>query len=246
MDTTPLTSRSRLGYGLLLALVAGGGMAIPASHAQSGQAPAVEGRAMVAAPESRGEAGQAIDAALAAALIGAVSGQFDERGVEVKLDRVATDALNLIDLAVDGEGRIRLGDDPEWLPVRVQAVYDSTALSVEQPRITIGSDAPGQALAAGSPLGRSLQQLATERLRREFSQQPADLHLDKISRTAAGARYARIDATGTARFDEGAAPVSVHGLYDTRTGRWLRIAYELAGNAVGAGLDDGDMAAAAP
>lgn len=222
----------------------------PATQARSAQTPpAVEGRATGEAPESRVEAGQAIDAALAAALIGAVASQFDERGVEVKLDHVRTAPVNLVDLSVDGEGRLRLGQDDEWLPVRVHGVYDSVALSVEQPRIVIGGDAPGQTLAVASPVGRSLEQLAGERLRREFAQQPAELHLDQVVQRSAGARYARVDATGTARFDEGAAPVTVQGLYDTRTGRWLRIAYELSGNAGDApdgALPPGDVAPSAP
>ncbi len=240
-----LAPRIVLGLAIVAAVV---GTAGTATHAQARKAPpaAVEGKATGEAPESRAEAGQAIDAALAAALIGAVAGQFDERGVEVKLDRVHSDPLNLVDMKVEGEGRLRIGEHAEWLPVRVQGVYDSVALSVEQPRITIGNDAPGEDVAATSPIGRSLQQLAGERLRREFAQQPADLHLDKVTRNSAGTRYARIDATGTARFDEGAAPVTVHGLYDTRTGRWLRIAYELTADAGGAGGEPGDLAAAAP
>ncbi len=238
-----LAPRIALGLAIATAVI---GSAGNATHAQARSVPAVEGRATLEAPESRVEAGQAIDAALAAALIGAVSGQFHERGVEVKLDRVQSEPVNLIDLSVQGEGRVRIGDHVEWLPVRVQGVYDSVALSMEQPRIVIGDDTPGEEMLATSPIGRSLQQLAGERLQREFAQQPADLYLDKVTRSSAGTRYARIDGTGTARFDVGATPVSVHGLYDTRTGRWLRIAYELAADAGAAGGEPGDLAAAAP
>ena len=55
---------------------------------------AIEGRALDAAPESRVEAAQTIDAAVAAALIGAISTQFGERKVEVKLDRMQVDPAN--------------------------------------------------------------------------------------------------------------------------------------------------------
>lgn len=228
MKTRALLARTFPGICLVIAL---GAVAQPTGSAQVRPAPVVEGHAIGRAPESRGEAAQAIDAALAAALIGAVAAQFDERGVEVKLERVLADPENLVDIRVDGQGRMRIGDQPEWLPVRVQGLYDSVALSVDQPRITIGGDAPGEELAATSPVGRSLQQLAGERLQREFVQQPVALRLDTLTRSSAGSRYARVDARGTARFDDGTAPVSVHGLYDVRTGRWLRIAYELAGNA---------------
>lgn len=221
---------------LIAALLLGAPAAMQATHAQT-QAPApapVEGRASAKAPESRVEAAQAVDAALAAALIGSISGQFDERGVEVKLDHVRTEPLNLVDLDVQGEGRLRLGSEGEWLPLRFHGLYDGVALSMEQPRITIGADGKGDELPASSVIGVSLQKAAQARLQREFAQQPATLQLDRVTRIGAGTHLARVEASGSARFDEGATPVTVDGLYDTRDGRWLRVVYELSGTTAGA------------
>src|SRR5688500_19069076 len=90
---------------------------------------AIEGRALDAAPESRVEAAQTIDAAVAAALIGAISTQFGERKVEVKLDRMQVDPANLIDLILSGEGRVRIGVDDDWLAVRFEVLCGNRAAS---------------------------------------------------------------------------------------------------------------------
>ena len=62
-----------------------------ASHATATGAAQVEihGRAIGPAPQSRVEGDMAMDDAVAAAVIGAVSGEFGERRVEVKLDSVS-------------------------------------------------------------------------------------------------------------------------------------------------------------
>jgi hypothetical protein len=196
------------------------------------KAPApVEGRALDATPDSRAEAAQAVDAALAAALIGALSTQFGERKVEVRLDRVQTDPVNLIDLGVEGEARVRLGDDDDWLPVRFRGLYDGVAATFAQPQLTIGDDGPGTQLPLSSPIAAALRTESMARLKREFAYQRVDLRLDRVMRREAGKRYARIEGTGAASIDAGAAPFSVHALYDLRTGQWVRVVYELTGNA---------------
>lgn len=201
--------------------------------AQSVPAPrAVQGQALDAAPESRAEADQSIDAALAAALIGAISNQFGERKVEVKLDRVATEPLNLIDLRVTGAGRLRIGDDDEWLPLRFAALYDSVAATVAQPRLTLGDDGTSEEIALESAMGLALRQRVVEQLAQEFAQQPAQLHLDRITQVAAGKRYARIEAVGAVDFDgQGKSLAQVSALYDRSARQWLRVGYELVGSA---------------
>ena len=214
----------------LAAALMGALMAMQATaQSPAAQSPrAIEGQALDTAPDSRAEAAQAIDAALAAALIGAISSQFGERQVEVKLDRVATDPVNLIDLGVSGEGRLRIGDAAEWLPVRFTGLYDSVEASVVQPQLTIGQDVTGETVALASPIARGLQREAASQLQQEFANQHAELRLDKVDQVAAGSRYLRVEGVGAARFDEGTAPVDVHGLYDRQTKQWLRVAYELA------------------
>lgn len=207
-------------------------------QAQTTAAPArVEGRALQGAPESRGEAAQSIDDALAAALIGSVSGQFGARKVEVKLDKLETEPLNLIDLRVRGEGRLRIGGDEEWLPMTFGALYDSVAATVAQPRLTVGGTGEASDVSPSSALGRGLAQQASQRLGDEFVQQPARLHLDKITQLQAGKRYVRLEGVGSVDFDaQGSSVAVVHGLYDSSRDEWLQVGYEL-----GAG-----MAQAAP
>lgn len=221
------------GFPLLLvsALVAGSDFQ-PRSEPR--RAPAVEGRALDATPESRVEAAQGIDAAVAAALIGAIVAQFAERKVEVKLDRLRTDPVSLVDLAVTGDGRLRIGDDEEWLPLRFEALYDSVTASVVQPRLTVGGDGAGEVIAVGSSLGRQLQARVTDRLHQEFIDQPARLRLDRITQVAAGRRYARLDGVGAVDFaGEGSSVARVRALYDRGRQEWLQVAYELGATAGG-------------
>lgn len=229
--TKPISAVAPLA--LLAVVVASGALLMhPRNlHAQSGSSaplPAVQGRALDTRPESRIEAAQAIDDALAAALIGAISGQFGERKVEVKLDRVETEPVNLIDLKVAGDGRLRIGDDGEWLPLRFGAVYDSVAATVAQPRLTIGDDGEGHDLALSSPLARGLQEQVALRVKDEFAQQPALLRLDRIRELPAGARYARLEGVGAVDFaEQGSSVASVRALYDRAKGEWVQVGYEL-------------------
>jgi len=205
--------------------------AIIALHAlqATAQAPrALQGQALDERPESRVEATQSIDAALAAALIGAISRQFDERKVAVKLDRVETGPLNLVDLRVEGDGRLRIGDDEEWLPLRFSATYDGVEATVVQPRLTIGDDGEGEEVAIASPLAAELHQQVAAGLRREFAQQSARLHIDRIRRLPAGRRYERLEGVGTVDFDEqGSSVATIRALYDRSRHEWLQVGYEL-------------------
>ena len=213
--------------GLLLAagaLAPAGGVRAQTAAA----APQVEGRALEGAPESRGEAAQSIDSAVAAALIGAISGQFGERKVEVKLDKLETEPLNLIDLRVKGDGRLRIGDDPEWLPMSFGATYDSVAASVAEPRLTVGGDGETAEVSPASQLGRDLVRQASVRLHDEFAQQPARLQLDRITQLSAGKRYVRLEGVGAVDFDaQGSSLAVVHALYDSSRDEWLQVGYEL-------------------
>ena len=210
---------------LLSALVAGGNLQ---PQSEPSRVREVEGKALDARPESRAEAAQSIDAAVAAALIGAIATQFGERKVEVKLDHLKSDPVSLVDLEVAGDGRLRIGDDDEWLPFRFEALYDSVAATVAQPRLTIGSDGSGEAVAVASSLGREFQARVADRLQQEFVGQPARLRLDRITRVAAGRRYARLEGVGAVDFaKEGSSVAQVRALYDSNRQEWLQVAYEL-------------------
>ncbi len=220
MDRSVLVIAILLGCGLVV------GMPV------SARTEAVVARSLDHAPESRREGNQALDAAIAASLIGAISGQFDERTVEIKLDRVDLAPAGIIQRDVSGRGRLMLGNDNTWIPFRFSALYDTGQESVGFPNLTIGEDAPGQVVTIGSPVASRLRIEVDRRLHQEFSGQPAAFSLDAVRLLPAGNHYARLEASGIVDFGkEGATPVGVQALYDKRNGHWLRVNYELGATA---------------
>lgn len=191
----------------------------------------VRAQALYPAAQSRAEGDEAMDGAVAAAVIGAVSTEFGERRVEVKLDRVAVQPASLRDRNVSGEGRIRIGDEAgdesRWIRFQFHALYDTRAASVSAPALVLG-DHSRATVALDSPIARALGNRVDAALGDEFSHQPAQMVIDQVTTAPIGSRYLRVEALGTADFaDEGSAGAQVHALYDRRTGQWLRLVYEL-------------------
>ena len=213
---------------LSLMLLAGAGLVASAAPS-GGQAPqAIVAKALDATPESRMEGDQAIDAAVAAALIGAISSEFDERRVEVKLDRVEVAPAGFVQRDVRGTGRLMIGSDEDWIPFRFAALYDTALSSVDYPALTLGSTGSSQAIAADAGLARRLVNEVDRRLDVEFAEQPVQLTLDSVRLLPAGKHYLRLDANGIADFGaEGSTAAGVQALYDPRNGKWLRVSYEL-------------------
>lgn len=211
------------------------GWALSSSAGIGGAARTVEGKARDASPDSRAEGGAAMEGAIAAAVIGTVVEQFGHRTVEVKLDDMVVSALSLRDRQVDGHGRLRIGNEDEWLPFRYRVLYDTQTTTVDHPRLTLGADGEqGRELTADSPLATALGQRVSERLAAEFSDQRFDFQLDRVSIQESGSRsrYARVSGSGLVDFGrEGAAKAQVEALFDRRKQEWVRIDYEL-GNAV--------------
>jgi hypothetical protein len=192
----------------------------------------VIGTSLRPAPQSRAEGNQAVADATAAALIGAIAGQFAERDVAVKLDKVDVEPAGIIQRDITGQGRLRVGSDAEWIPFRFKALYDTEQASVGYPDLTLGGAEPGHAVPVGSALGRALSAQVDHRLHAEFGSQPSQFAADSIQSVPAGASYVRIDAIGTADFGpEGKTSAGIHALYDPRTQQWLRLTYELGGTA---------------
>lgn len=184
------------------------------------------------APETRAEGREAVDAAVAAAVIGAISGQFGERKVQVKLDRVRSTPNSLIEADVVGEGRLLIGDDDEWLPFRFSGLYDIASATASAPRLVIGGDAPGNALPPDSAMAIQLREQVQSRLHAEFRGQPVRFDLDRADAIETGKRYSRIEATGVANFGrDGLTPADIHALYDRREHAWVRVSYELGSTA---------------
>lgn len=187
------------------------------------------------APQTRAEAREAEDAAVAAAVIGAISGQFGERKVQVKLDDVHSTPNSLLEADVAGEGRLLIGDDDEWLPFRFAGLYDIASATASAPRLLIGGDAPGSQLPRDSAIATQLRGEVQSRLDEEFREQAVRFDLDRADTLDAGKRYSRIEASGIAQFGEhgrdGRTPADIHALYDRRDHAWVRVNYELGSTA---------------
>lgn len=204
---------------------------VEAGDTQAGsgsKAVVVQATAKANAPLSRGEADEALDGAVAAAVIGAVTRDFGEAEVGVKLDSVQVDPASVRDRAVSGEGRLQLGGQDEWIDFRFAATYDTQTATVLHPQLVIGAADEGRELAATSPMSTALDKQVTRELRTEFTGQPVELTFDRVRAVEAGARYVRVEAIGLADFgSEGTTPASAQGLLDTRSGKWIKVAYDL-------------------
>ena len=219
---------TRTSLSLALLLACGIGASALASQAEKPQAAAaVVGQALADKPESRAEAREAIDGAVAAAMIGAISRQFGEQSVEVKLDEVQVLPGNVIERVVRGNGRLQIGDQAEWLDFDFDAVYDTEQASVYYPRLVLGNGG-GKKLATDSSLAQGLAANAERALGEEFAQQSVDVSLDDITVRDAGPRYLQVQATGVAQFEgEGGAQALVTAVYDRQRAQWLQVDYEL-------------------
>lgn len=199
------------------------------SHATQGDARWVQAQARVDDAESRIQGDQAMDAAIAAAVIGAVSTEFGERKVQVTLDEVAVAPVSIRDRTVSGEGRLRIGDDPEWISFQFEVLYDTANASAGVPTLQLGhADPHSEVVALGSALAADLDARVNADLAAEFSSQPVHLVTSRVTASDAGSRYLRVEAIGTAEFaGEGSTPAQIRALYDRAADEWVRVSYEL-------------------
>lgn len=179
-------------------------------------------------PQSRIEGDQAMDGAIAAAVIAGLSRQFGESRVEVRLDSVDVQPASIRDRIVDGHGRLKLGQDRAWIPFRFEALYDTESTAVSHPRLVLGEARPGNEISADSDIARALTERVDTALHDEFSQQPFDLVIDRVVTQGVGDRLVQVRGTGTVDFGpEGATAAQIDALYDPAEARWLRVNYEL-------------------
>lgn len=204
----------------------------PASLQAPQPAPVFLAAALDRTAESRVEGDLAMDDAVAASLVGAITLQFPKHRIEVKLDKVDVAPLSLRDRAVSGEAKVRIGNDDAWLPVAFNALYDTQDAVVTQPHLVFGSDAPASMLPRHSALLEELSEQVNGALASEFGQQAAQMRIEHGSSSPAGTRYLHVQAVGMATFEgEGNADAQVEGLYDHTTGQWLRVSYDLGDSA---------------
>lgn len=193
-------------------------------------------------PESRAEGEEALQNAVAAVVVAAMTEQFANRVISVKLDSAEIEIASLRDRVVSGVGRLQIGFDEDWIGFRYRTLYDTFDGSAGYPQVTLGGHAAGErSIPNDSTLVRDLDLKVVDEMTKEFGGQPVRLQLDTVTTLAAGRRYLRIDAQGIADFGrEGGTPAHVDALYDRREKTWLRISYELGPSV---GLNSGDHVA---
>jgi hypothetical protein len=190
----------------------------------------IRAQSLATPPQSRAEGDEAMDGAVAAAVIGAVAKQFGEHEVAVKLDSVAVAAASVRDRNVSGEGRLQIGGDHEWIPFQFSALYDTVGTTVSYPRLKIGGAPDGQEIAGDSRMSLALTSKVDAALHAEFPQQPVAMVMEHVTTTPVGKRFLQVNGVGTADFGvDGATAAQVEGLFDRQNGRWVRVDYDLGG-----------------
>ena len=168
---------------------------------------------------------QAINDAAAAAVIGALATQLDD-DVQFKLGTIDSSRVSLRDMALDGQGLIRLNDDSAWMPIRFQALYDTDTQTVESPAITFVAEHAGKAL--DKSVARQLDAQVDRQLAAEFTQQPVTFDMETVGVVAGDARYAVVQGNGVADFAaEGRSDIAVQGIYDRHARTWIQVDYQL-------------------
>jgi hypothetical protein len=221
---------NRLGIALLLTVAA---MGATAGVAYSGTQPLlVEGKGVAAVPVDAGltedaRAQQAIDAATAAALIGALQSRFDGYDVQVRLGDVRSERASLRDISLHGEASMRLGNNDAWLPIRFDALYDTTAQAVLSPNIVLGQTLAESKSAKDLPL-KMLQARVDKAMGEEYASNQVDFSLADARVVGDDGVRLVVQGDGVARFDgEERIAVTLQALYDRQSKRWVDSQYAL-------------------
>jgi hypothetical protein len=210
-----------------------GASAIATQTRPTGPVPAIQAKALGSKPQSVSQGREALDSAVAAAVVGALSEQFSGRTVSIKMDKVDVQPSSIRDRIVNGEGRLQIGGDEDWIGFRFRTLYDTALGNASYPELTLGGiSTTEREVPNDSLLVRQLDENVVGLLGKEFGHQAVRLQLDRITTVEAGKRYLRISATGIADFGrEGTTPAQVEALYDRRDSTWLRVNYELGSTA---------------
>lgn len=167
-----------------------------------------------------------IDDATGAAVVASLRSQFDGRDVEFELSGVESERVSQRDLALQGNGRIRIEGSDGWLPVKFQALYDTASGTVLSPALSLDGN---PSVSPETPTA-GLDAAVAAALHEEFASQDVAFELDSAWRTGGSERFAVVDGTGTARFaGEGDASVQLQAVYDLVDERWIHVGYALGG-----------------
>lgn len=219
-----------LSLGIVSVLAAGSLLAGTNASPVSVTAPirTVTAAAANTSPATREQAVDAMDAAVAAAVIGSVSSQFHAFDVQVQIDGMRVLPSSIQDRQVTGAGRLQIGGDAEWIPFQFAALYDTANTEVTHPKLTLGG-AGATNVSPRSPVAKAFNGQISQALATEFSGQAVHWSLDHATSTGKG-RFVRIEGGGTADFGaDGRTRAHVEGMLDTTTGSWARVHYELGG-----------------
>lgn len=219
---------NRFGIAVMLAIIAMG-----ASAGHSSDKPLLmEGKGVAAVAGNAGlsedaRAQQAIDAATAAALIGALQSRFDGYNVQLRLGDMRSERVSLRDIALNGEASMRLGDKDAWLPIRFEALYDTSEQTVLSPNIVLGATLASAQSAENLPL-RGLQAQVDRAMDAEYVSNRVDFALADARVVADDGVRLVVQGDGVARFDgEETVAVTLQALYDRNSKRWLDPQYAL-------------------
>jgi len=211
-------------------------LAVVPAHAQ--QAPPVE--AVVAKPAAAtpaasgavrqaGSGDEAMDNAVAAVVVAALAEQMNTQAIAVNIDSFDVRISNVRDRVVSGLGRMRVGEDADWIGFRYSTVYDTTFRSAGYPELTIGGVSAGEReVPNDAMLVRQLEDKVAAELDKQFGNRASRLQLDRISTVEGGKRLLRISAQGIADFGiNGSTPIRIEALFDQVANAWQRVNYEL-------------------
>ncbi|RZA19980.1 MAG: hypothetical protein EOP93_07175 [Lysobacteraceae bacterium] len=219
---------NRIGLAVLLAVAAVGASA---GHSTN-QPLLVEGRGIAAVAGNAGltedaRAQQAIDAATAAALIGALQSRFEGYTVELRLGDVHSERVSLRDLSLNGEASMRLGKEATWLPFRFEALYDTTEQTVLSPNIVLGATLASAQGADQLPLD-ALQARVDHAINKEYASNQVAFSLGDARVVGDDGVRLVVQGDGVARFDgKERIAVTLQALYDRNSKRWLDPQYAL-------------------
>jgi hypothetical protein len=172
---------------------------------------------------------ETMDNAVAAVVVAALSEQLNTATIAVNIDSFDVAIASVRDRTVSGTGRLRVGDDAEWIGFRYSVPYDTSFSSAGYPRLTIGGVAASEReVPNDASLVQQLEDRVAVELDRQFGADSSRLQLDDISTVQGGARLLRISAAGIADFGRnGNTPVRIEALYDQVANAWQRVNYEL-------------------
>ncbi|MDH5833708.1 hypothetical protein [Luteimonas kalidii] len=172
---------------------------------------------------------ETMDNAVAAVVVAALSEQLSTATIAVNIDSFDVAIASVRDRTVSGTGRLRVGDDAEWIGFRYSVPYDTSFGSAGYPRLTIGGVAASEReVPNDAGLVQQLEDRVAVELDRQFGADSSRLQLDDISTVQGGARLLRISANGIADFGRnGNTPVRIEALYDQVANAWQRVNYEL-------------------